>query len=162
MDLQEIKEYIPETNTVNKDRKYYIKNNIFIKTDEDVNRGKSEAKFLEQLNHKYIQKYIDSYTKDGLSYMETAYFNGVTLENNLFSDNEIITIQSQMLEVISYLTTKGIKHGDINVSNIMFDGNSILLIDFETASYGDPIDDLFGEYNHQGVVNTLNIIKRRI
>jgi len=164
MDLPEIEEYIPKTNTINKDRKYYIKNNVFIKIDEDVGRGKREAEFLKHLDHKYIQRYIRSYVKSGFHYLETDYFNSNTLENNMFSKSEIKIIQSQLLEVISYLSIKGIKHCDINVSNILYNGEKILLIDWETARFGDALEDLFGPptpTNHCGIVNVINYVRRK-
>jgi serine/threonine protein kinase len=159
MDMQEKVEFVPVTNNINKDRKYFTRGTVFIKEDSLMRRGLNESKFLSKLNHQYIQKYIDSHTKEGVHYLETEYFKGDTLENLKLSSNEITIIQSQMLEVLSYLTTKNIKHGDINVSNVMFDGGSILLIDFETASIGNPMDDLFGEHDHQGVINTIKTIK---
>tara|TARA_R110000824_G_scaffold201043_2_gene385103 strand:+ start:1422 stop:1904 length:483 start_codon:yes stop_codon:yes gene_type:complete len=154
-------EYTPDTANVNADRKYYIKNDIFIKVDDVISRGKNEAQVLKALNpvdHPFIQKYITSYEKDGKHYLETEYFKGKTLENCQLTDAHKILIQTQLLELLACLTIYQIKHADINVSNILFNGQQILLIDWETAETGNPLDDLFGDENHKGILNTLRML----
>lgn len=168
MDLQEMREYHPQTsNGANPDRKYFISGSNFIKIDEFVERGQSEARILSSVSHPLIQKYVDSYVSDDNKHvLITEHFQGETLEviRKSLSTAQRITIESQLFMVLAYLISRRIHHGDINVSNILFDGNKICLIDFEMARSDDGMKDLFEpkhETNHCGIFNVINILRGR-
>jgi serine/threonine protein kinase len=156
--MQETIKFVPDTATINKDRSYFIRGDIFVKVDNVIERGRNEAMILSSLDHPHIQKYIRSYEKDNLHYLETEYFRGPSLENTILSSEEKRRVQSQLFVVLAFLTTKNIAHKDINVSNILFNGEHILLIDWETAEYNNPIQDLFGKLEHMGILNVLKKI----
>ena len=168
MDLQEMIEYHPQTsNGANSDRKYFISGSNFIKIDEFVERGQNEARILSSVSHPLIQKYVDSYISDDNKHvLITEYFQGETLEviRKSLSTAERIAVESQLFMALAYLISCRVHHGDINVSNVLFDGNKICLIDFEMARSDDGMKDLFGpEYvtNHCGVFNVINILRGR-
>lgn len=154
--------YIPNTQTINQDREYFVESDIFVKVDSIVDRGKNEAQILSGLSHPHIQEYVGSREEDGKHILETRYFEGETLENIKLSKEDLIAVESQLMKVLSYLIEKQVTHGDINVSNILFDGNNIQLIDWETARQGDAVRDLFGpDYpsKHCGIVNVIRIMR---
>jgi len=144
MDLQKVNKFVPKTQTVNADRLYFINEDKFIKQDFNIERGKNEAAFLKPNKHLYMQEYIDSYTSNESHFLVTEFFNGETLENLELDKAQKIKIVSQLLELYSFMLKKSIIHGDINVSNILFDGRNIKLIDWETASIGQNLKDLTG------------------
>ena len=158
-----MKKFIPNTQTVNQDRSYFIDSEVFVKKDIDVERGANEASTLAALDHPFIQQYIKSYEEDGSHVLETEFFKGDTLENlPKLTKAEVDLIGSQLLNVLSYTIRVNIIHGDINVSNVLFDGKNILVIDWETARSGDAMNDLFGVHSHQGILNTIKLIRRKI
>ena len=142
--MQEKVKFVPKTNTVNQDRQYFLQGDTFIKVDTIVERGRNEAKILSSLDHPYIQKYIRSYEKEGLHYLETEYFRGQSLEYTTLTVDQQKVVQSQLLQVLAYLTLEYVTHQDINVSNVLFNGEKILLIDWETAGHGNPLGDISG------------------
>lgn len=139
-----MKIFIPNTQTINQDRRYFIKDDKFIKLDSNINRGLNEANTLKNLEHKYIQKYINSYCENGVHVLETELFKGETLENSRIEKNQKDIISEQLYSVYHYLRSKQIVHGDINVSNVLFDNKNILIIDWETSRQEDSSHDLDG------------------
>ena len=146
MDLQETIEFNPETKTRNIDRKYFIneKKGVFIKVDENIDRGKNEARILSKIKHPNIQEFVESNVFKSKHYLKTRYYNAKSLENMTISKSDLQNIESQLFNVFSYLIKEGVCHNDINVSNLLYDGGNLKIIDWETASLGDSIVDLFG------------------
>ena len=164
MDLQKAIKYIPKTQTVNQDRQYFIDGKNFIKIDSNVGRGQREAHFLSSNIHPYIQKHICSYIRDDKHFLETEYFEGETLENLILSTEQKRLVEHQIFDLFSFMVSKQIIHGDINVSNIIFNGKKILLIDWETWSQGDALENLFGPptpTNHCGILNTIRMVREK-
>jgi len=163
MDMQETIAFHPKTaNGANTDRKYFIDGDVFLKVNDNVVRGQNEARILASISHPYIQKYIDSCVVDGKHILKTEYFRSETLENLSLRDNERKKIESQVFDILSYLVDNRVVHGDINVSNILFDGEKILLIDWENSREGDALEDLVGpptSTNHCGIINVINSIR---
>jgi|TARA_R110000824_G_scaffold363290_3_gene551296 RIO-like serine/threonine protein kinase len=148
----------PKTETVNKDRKYFTEGNSFIKHDWVINRGVNEAEKLRLLDHKFIQSYCESYIDKTYHVLNTVHFDGETLENAVLHEEDLIVIKSQLLEVAAYLTAKGVIHQDINVSNVLWDGKQILVIDWESAVFGHNNTDILGLHPHSGILNTMSVI----
>jgi len=159
-------EFVPRTKTVNKDRRYFIDGDVFVKHDFVINRGVNESEKLYSLDHPYIQKRISSGIKGTYHELRTAYFEGETLENYKFSDDEIVIVKSQLFEVLAYLGKKGVTHGDINVSNVLWNGTHILVIDWESGLFCDVDQrifsniDLVGRHPHSGILNTIEAMKK--
>lgn len=151
-------EYIPKTSNINKDRKYFIYDDLFIKVDTVIERGYNEAVILKELDHPYIQRFVSAVVENNEHFLVTKYFEGETLENCTLTEKQKLLVQSQFFELLAYTSKKNIIHGDINVSNVIFNGNQILVIDWETAKIGNATQDLFGVHNHQGIINTLRMI----
>ena len=89
------------------------------------------------------------------------------MDNKKVDEGGLKNIESQLFSVLSYMISKRVVHGDINVSNILYDGarERILVIDWETSYRGDSINDLFGPptiTNHCGVINTINILREKV
>jgi serine/threonine protein kinase len=152
--------------TVNSDREYFIEGDRFIKIDTVPSRGQNEANILSSIHHPLVQIYKKSYIEGDVHVLETEYFEGETLENmnSSLSPSERRSIEHQLFSVFVYMMEKEIVHGDINVSNILYDGEKILLIDWETAHEGDTLDDLYGPpapTNHCGILNVLAALRKQ-
>ena len=157
--VYKIIKFIPNTNTVNTDRSYFIDENTFIKVDENISRGLAEAKMLSSLEHPSIQKYLSSELGETGSthILKTQYFVGETLENLSLTDADILRIESQLFDLMSYMIS-------IHISNILYNGEKILLIDWETSCPGDALEDLFGPptpTNHCGIINVINYMRQK-
>ena len=151
-----MKRFIPDTATINSDRDYFLSGDTFIKVDSNINRGLNEASSIKRLNHKYIQKYVDSYVKENKHFLVTEFFKGDSLETTRLTQEEKYIVCVQIFEVFSYLLENDTVHGDINVSNILFDGEKILLIDFEMCNKKTGYEDLHGP--PWGVLDTISRI----
>jgi serine/threonine protein kinase len=161
-------EFIPKTQTINQDRRYFIDldNDHFIKIDENVERGRREAKMLKIQSHTNVQKYVTSSDDGVIHRLVTEYFRAKTLEDIIhedsLNDSHIFRIELQLLNVLVHMKENNIVHGDINISNILYDGEEVLLIDWETSYLGDTMLDILGPptpTNHCGVMNVIRIIR---
>lgn len=56
-------------------------------------------------------------------------------EKKSFSEAEIRDIGTQLFRILEYLESRSVIHGDISISNILYDGEVIALIDFGLARY---------------------------
>jgi serine/threonine protein kinase len=162
-----VKQLIPNTQTVNPDRKYFTEwcepwGDVFIKYDSVINRGVNEAEKLRLLDHKFIQSYCESCIDRTVHVLKTVFFEGETLENAVLHEEDLIVIKSQLLEVASYLAAKGVIHQDINVSNVLWNGEQILVIDWESAVFGHNNTDILGLHSHSGILNTMSVIFERL
>lgn len=160
-----MRKFIPNTQTVNQDRSYFIDSGVFVKRDMIITRGANEASILAILDHPLIQKYIKSYEEDDTHVLESEFFNGETLENLRFSREDEKKIVSQLFDVFAYMVSIGVVHGDIHVSNVLYDGFTIKIIDWETAYFGDTLADLLGPPSGHalvadcGIVNVVNFVR---
>lgn len=125
--------FIPKTLTVNADRLYRTTVDKFIKLDTDKARGKREAAYLHRLNHPAIPKILDSYEVSFYHVIVMSKMPGETLENMEISQQEVGKVHSGLLSLYNYLSSIGISHGDANISNVLFDGKQVYLIDWEMA-----------------------------
>ena len=160
-----MKKFIPNTQTVNQDRSYFLGSGIFVKRDTDISRGANEARTLRLLDHPFIQKYVTSYEEYNTHVLESEFFDGETLENLKFSHEDEKKIVSQLFDVFVYMVSTGVVHGDINVSNVLYNGSEIKIIDWETAYLGDTFADLLGPptvTNHCGMINVVNFIRENL
>ncbi len=131
MDLANWKEYIPDTQTVNQDRKYYTCNHalhgpLFRKVDSNIKRGEHENNILRQLDHPGIPRVIESVETPTKHTLDTSLVQGQTLEV-LIRDKQLVhynkpfeKITSGLLDILQYMIHVGVTHNDINVSNVLF------------------------------------------
>lgn len=157
-----MKRFRPNTETVNTDREYYTEGESFFKHDFVINRGVNEAEKLRVLHHKHIQKYITSGIRGTAHIMKTEFFEGETLENLRLGIDDIIRVKSQLLDVVAYLTFMKMTHGDINVSNVLWNGQGICVIDWETATFTETDIDILGKHPHSGVLNTIKALREKL
>jgi len=106
-----------------------------------VNKGeenifRNEVNILEKLNHKYIIKPLKV-----IDMMLITEFKGndlfFWLEEGLIED-EKIKILWQLVEAIKYIHSKNVCHLDLKLENIIYNGDSITIIDFGLShAYND-------------------------
>ena len=76
-------------------------------------------------------------------YFVLEYKDGFTLEQWLFEKKKVFTaeeiyrIGSQIFEVLEYLHSRSVVHGDISAANVTDNGEKISLLDFGLARYAD-------------------------
>jgi len=157
-----MKTFIPKTNTVNKDRMYFIDGNTFIKMDTIVERGRNEFTILETLKgFKNVPQIINGSEQNSLHTLKMEFISGETLENciNLLTTDDKIKIIKDLTKIINFLFEKNIVHGDINESNIIFNQETkeTYLIDFETGKIENSIFDLGGYRGLQYIINFMKL-----
>lgn len=141
--------FIPKTNNVNGDRKYFTDGTHFIKMDSNFGRGRHEADILTLLSDSwYTPKIITSFDQPGFFCIRMEMCSGDTLENlkgsmTAFQKRLVVQI---LLRIVEDLLHRSIVHGDINESNVLFDPEShrVALIDWETARVEDSLQDIYG------------------
>lgn len=154
--------FIPKTNHVNEDRQYYVDGNHFIKMDSNFSRSRHEADVLTLLETAwYAPTIISTWVTTGFHCIRMTLVPGETLENILGSldDYEKRAVSKQLLKITADLLDRGIVHGDVNVSNVLFDrvSGKVYLIDYETAIQEDSLRDLYGA--PWGLIDLLGRIK---
>lgn len=163
MDLyKKMKTFLPKTQTVNKDRFYFVEDNTFIKIDTIIERGRNESKILKILNgFELVPKIIESYEEGSLHTLKMEFISGETLENciSLLTKDDKIKIIKDLTRIISHLFDRNIVHGDINESNIIFnlETKKTYLIDFETSKLENEIFDLGNYRGLQYIINFINL-----
>jgi len=153
-----MKTFIPKTNTVNKDRMYLVDNDVFIKIDTNVDRGKNESKILNELKgFKYVPQIVESIEQNSTHTLKMNFISGETIENciSLLSFDDKLKIIKDLTKIIQFLFDKNIVHGDINESNIIFnlETKETYLIDFETGKIENSIFDLGSYRGLQYIIN---------
>jgi len=106
---------------------------IEIKEDKVIkyyhNWQNNEGKILKKLSHPLIVKCLKATTYKGRELLHLEKVKGQSL--NRMSDK----IQEQLWQVLEYFDLMGVKHRDLNPSNILIDEeDSIKVIDFGWAS----------------------------
>jgi serine/threonine protein kinase len=108
---------------------------------EDLKLFEREANVLKQLNHSNIPKYHDHFSIDDRILwfsLVQSYISGDSLKDLLtkgrrFSESEVLTIASNLLEILIYLheLSPTVLHRDIKPSNIILgQDQKIYLVDF--------------------------------
>ncbi len=113
----------------------------------------AEADTLASLDHPCIAKLYDRYTGDDMQYLVMEYVEGITLKQYLTKKGRletatVISIVTQVLQVLSYLHQNGIVHGDVKPQNILLQTSGrIVLSDFGVArqSEEDSYTDMYGK-----------------
>jgi serine/threonine protein kinase len=105
------------------------------------NLFKREAKILHQLEHPQIPRFLACFEGEGRLFLVQEYVDGKTysallrdrqLENQTFSEAEVVDWLKKLLSILNYIHEHNIIHRDISPDNIMLpDGKDLpVLIDF--------------------------------
>lgn len=100
-----------------------------------------EAVILSGLSHPAVPELLGVINDRSGYYFVLSQQPGITLKSWLFdrrksfSRAEIYRIGTQLLDVLVYLHSRSVIHGDISLSNVMDDGKHASLIDFGLARY---------------------------
>lgn len=107
----------------------------------------NEAKILKSITGKLenCQEYVDyfKHPKTGTEILVSTFVEGG------FGILETRDEFKNFFKTISTLDNKGILHGDLNMKNLIFDGDKIKLIDFGEGSFfktGDTYDELYPSF----------------
>ena len=170
MDLQEVIKrprenfcsFVPKTQTLNKDREYFISESFFIKRDFNKARAAKEAEFLKKLqDFTYFPKFIELNEYRGFSEIIMGKIDGKSIENlkDTLNLQERLIVCSGLLSIFNTLRQLKIVHGDINESNLLYNREKqlLFLIDFEYAVFEDSDRDLTGP--NWGVYHIFNYLK---
>ena len=100
-----------------------------------------EAVILSGLSHPSIPQFLGVVNNHRGYFFVLEYMKGDSLKTLLFqkrkefSAEEIFQIGEQLLEILLYIHSRSVIHGDISISNVLYDGLQVSLIDFGLASY---------------------------
>ncbi|OZG58463.1 serine/threonine protein kinase [Bifidobacterium tissieri] len=109
-----------------------------------------EAVILSGLSHPSVPELLGVINDRSGYYFVLSCQPGITLKTWLFdrhksfSRAEIHRIGTQMFDVLTYIHSRSVIHGDISLSNIMDDGERVSLIDFGLARYMSDMSDSSG------------------
>ena len=109
-----------------------------------------EAVILSGLSHPAVPELLGVIDDRSGYYFVLSCQPGITLKTWLFdrhksfSRAEIHRIGTQMFDVLTYIHSRSVIHGDISLSNIMDDGKRVSLIDFGLARYMSDMSDSGG------------------
>ena len=102
-----------------------------------------EAVILSGLEHPAVPELLGVINNQKGYYFVLEYKDGFTLEQWLFEKKKVFTaeeiyrIGSQIFEVLEYLHSRSVVHGDIRAANVTDNGEKISLLDFGLARYAD-------------------------
>ncbi|WP_089740078.1 protein kinase family protein [Gracilibacillus ureilyticus] len=111
------------------------------KRNENESMYLQETTVLKMLNHPAIPAFLETFTDNNTLFFSMEYMEGDNIEDILFSKKETFTelealiILRDLLEVIEYMHSKGIAHGDIRIPNIMMNHTRLYLIDFGLTQF---------------------------
>lgn len=110
---------------------------------KNMNANHYEAVILSGLKHPAIPELLGVINNRQGYYYVLEYKEGLTLEQwlferkKVFTSEEIYGIGLQIFEVLEYLHSRNVVHGDISVANVTYDGEKTALLDFGLARYED-------------------------
>ena len=119
-----------------------------------------EAVILSGLEHPAVPELLGVINNQKGYYFVLEYKDGFTLEQWLFEKKKVFTaeeiyrIGSQIFEVLEYLHSRSVVHGDISAANVTDNGEKISLLDFGLARYADGRNIRFS-LDYAGAANVL-------
>lgn len=101
---------------------------------------KREVDILARLNHVALPNVLDHFTESEHQYLVMNFIEGQDLDELLrgrgqaFSVEEVLQCSEQILNVLDYLRSQDVIHGDIQPKNLKWDGkNKVTLLNFGVA-----------------------------
>lgn len=94
-----------------------------------------EVRVLKMLNHKNIVKFIGEKWTDTRAYLVMERAAGVPLSDflKLNEVSDATSFSIKLLSAVAYLHSQGVVHRDLKPSNLIVTGETLMLIDFNTA-----------------------------
>ena len=108
-----------------------------------------EAVVLSGLCHPGVPELLGVINDRKGYYFVLGYKEGNTLEKWLFKENKVFTAQdvyrigTQLFEILEYVHSRNVVHGDISIANVVDDGGQVSLIDFGLARYAGEDHQIF-------------------
>lgn len=108
-----------------------------------------EAVVLSGLCHPGVPELLGVINDRKGYYFVLGYKEGNTLEKWLFKENKVFTAQdvyrigTQLFEILEYVHSRNVVHGDISIANVVDDGEQVSLIDFGLARYAGGNRQIF-------------------
>lgn len=105
-----------------------------------------EAVVLSGLDHPAVPKLLGVINARQGYFFVLEYKKGLSLRqllfsrHHIFSDDEIFRIGAQLADILVYIHSRSVIHGDLSISNIVYDGNRVSLLDFGLARYMNASD----------------------
>jgi len=105
-----------------------------------LRRFAREIKILNGLDNKYIVKVYDAGIADNCPFYVMEYIDGVNLQevintHGLLTLKEATTMMLQILDAISHAHEKDIIHRDIKSTNILWNGEQCIVLDFGASQW---------------------------
>jgi serine/threonine protein kinase len=107
---------------------------------ESVERFKREARLYASLDHPHIVAVYDFGIHNHVAYMIFKYIDGITLHEHVkrrhpLAQAEIISIASDLADILGYMHQRGIIHRDLKPDNVMIQNGDrkVILTDFGLA-----------------------------
>lgn len=100
-----------------------------------------EAVVLSGLCHPGVPEMLGVINARQGYYFVLEYKEGSTLKKWLFEDKkafsaqEVYRIGTQLFEILEYIHSRNVAHGDISIANVVDDGQNVSLIDFGLARH---------------------------
>jgi len=116
---------------------------------------------LRAIDHENVVKLWEVQETERTVYLVMEYVESKTLQEILkkpdfrasYSDTQILTFVHSILNVISYLASKGIMHRDLKPDNILVEkGGKIKIIDLGLATYVDLPKHIFKRCGTPGYI----------
>lgn len=113
---------------------------------ENSGENHHEAVILSGLAHPAVPEFLGVLNLRQGYFFILEYKPGSTLRSLLFrqrtefTDEQIFRIGAQLLDVLIYLHSRSVVHGDLSISNVVDDGRQVSLLDFGLARYMDGGD----------------------
>ncbi|WP_347551207.1 protein kinase [Pseudalkalibacillus hwajinpoensis] len=110
-----------------------------LKNRETSSSYQIEAEMLASLEHDGIPKLRDAFHFKNNQFLVMDYIEGINLEDLLFDKhyrfNELESLEflDYLVDIIAYLHTQKVSHGDIRIPNVMVKNTQLYVIDFGLA-----------------------------
>lgn len=109
---------------------------------------KLETEILRRIENRQVPSHVESFSQNGVDYIVQEYIEGSPLSylvdnGTRFSEAEVKDILSQLLLILNDLHSprqkkNAVVHRDLRLSNLLFKGGEIYLVDFGLARFLDP------------------------
>ena len=117
------------------------------KCRDPYNTARREADILKNLRHPAIPIIYDIEENEESVYIIEEYIQGVSLQSLIsqkrhFKVREVIELTLKLCDILKYLHANGVLHNDIKPDNIIYDNNTIKLIDYGNAGEAENMPEL--------------------